>query len=193
MTCNLCLKHKKTNVMTGSECRNWKKSTLTQHADSTDHKQSVVAEAMTGSLQKTVANVFNEKKSAIFCALKATFWLALEDLAITKFESLVNFLTEMECPDIGNLKVKDYASYTSDKAAEKFIHAIACIVRKKVDSKLTNSPYVSLLCDETTDISVAKKLSVYCHIIDPLVFYLLPITCAMLKLLMALVRLFTKN
>jgi len=75
--------------MTGSECRNWKKSTLTQHADSTDHKQSVVAEAMTGSLQKTVANVFNEKKSAIFCALKATFWLALEDLAITKFESLV--------------------------------------------------------------------------------------------------------
>ena len=78
--------------------------------------------------------------------------------------------TEMECPDIGNLKVKGYASYTSDKTAEKFIHAIACIVRKKVDSKLTNSPYVSLLCDETTDISVAKKLSVYCRIIDPLDF-----------------------
>ena len=62
MSCNLCLKHKKTNVMTGSECRNWKTSTLTRHADSTDHKQSVVAEAMTGSLQKTV---FNEKESAI--------------------------------------------------------------------------------------------------------------------------------
>ena len=63
-----------------------------------------------------------------------------EDLAITNVESLVNFLTEMKCPDIGNLKIKDYASYTSDKAAEEFIHAIACIVRKTVDSKLTNSP-----------------------------------------------------
>jgi len=30
-------------------------------------------------------------------------------------------------------------------------------VRKKVDNKLTNSPYVSLLCDRTTDILVAKK------------------------------------
>ena len=37
--------------------------------------------------------------------------------------------------------------------------SIVCIVRKKVDNKLTNS-YVSLLCDKTTDISVAKKLGV---------------------------------
>jgi len=64
MTCILCLKHKKTNViMTGSKFRNCKTSTLTRHTDSTDHKQSVVAEAMTGSLQKTVPNVFNEKES----------------------------------------------------------------------------------------------------------------------------------
>ena len=39
--------------------------------------------------------------------------------------------------------------------------SIVCIVRKKVDNKLTNSPYVSLLCDRTTDILVAKKLGVY--------------------------------
>jgi len=30
--------------------------------------------------------------------------------------------------------------------------SIVCIVRKKVDNKLTNSPYVSLLWDITTDI-----------------------------------------
>ena len=35
--------------------------------------------------------------------------------------------------------------------------SIVCIVRKKVENKLTNSPYVSLLCDITTDIFVAKK------------------------------------
>ena len=39
--------------------------------------------------------------------------------------------------------------------------SIACIVRKKVDNKLTNSPYVSLRCDITTDILVAKKLGIY--------------------------------
>jgi len=39
--------------------------------------------------------------------------------------------------------------------------SIVCIVKKKVDNKLTNSPYVSFLCDITTDILVAKKLGVY--------------------------------
>jgi len=39
--------------------------------------------------------------------------------------------------------------------------SIVCIVRKKVDNKLTYSPNVSLLCDITTDILVAKKLGVY--------------------------------
>jgi len=39
--------------------------------------------------------------------------------------------------------------------------SIVCIVRKKVDNKLTNSPYVSLLWDITTDILVAKKLGIY--------------------------------
>jgi len=43
MTCKLCVKHKKVNVMTGNECRNWKANTLKRHAHSADHKQSVVA------------------------------------------------------------------------------------------------------------------------------------------------------
>jgi len=35
--------------------------------------------------------------------------------------------------------------------------SIVCIVRKKVDNKLTNSRYVSLLCDINTDSLVAKE------------------------------------
>ena len=36
--------------------------------------------------------------------------------------------------------------------------SIVCIVRKKVDNKRTNPPCVSLLCDITTAILVAKKV-----------------------------------
>jgi len=39
--------------------------------------------------------------------------------------------------------------------------SIVCIVRKKVDGKLTNSPCGSLLWDIATDILIAKKLGVY--------------------------------
>jgi len=43
----MCVKHKKSNVMTGSECSNWKASALKKRAHSADHKQSVVAKATT--------------------------------------------------------------------------------------------------------------------------------------------------
>ena len=62
MTCKLCVKHKKGNVMTGNECSNWKASTLKRRAHSADHKQSVVAKAMTWSF--SVSTVFNEKRKA---------------------------------------------------------------------------------------------------------------------------------
>ena len=53
--------------------------------------------------------------------------------------------------------------WNSDKAARKLIldDSVVCIVRKKVDNKLTYFPYVSLLCDIATNNLVAKKLGVY--------------------------------
>ena len=53
MSCTLCIKHKKSNALTGA-CRNFKTSTLTRHADSKDHKEAVAAESMAGSFEKTV-------------------------------------------------------------------------------------------------------------------------------------------
>ena len=62
MTCKLCVKHKKSNVMTGNECRNWKASMLKTHAHSADNKQSAITEAKPGSF--SVSNVLNEKKES---------------------------------------------------------------------------------------------------------------------------------
>ena len=69
MTCNLCVKHTKSNVMTGNKSRNWKASTLKRHAHSADHKQSDVAKAMTWSF--SVSNVFNEKRKSHAAILSA--------------------------------------------------------------------------------------------------------------------------
>jgi len=49
-------------------------------------------------------------------------------------------------------------------------------VRKKVDNKLTNSPYVSLLCDITTDILVAKRFFAFVFY-GPYIFNMAPIFC----------------
>ena len=95
MTCKLCAKHKKSNVMTGNICRNWKARTLKRHAHSADHKQSVVAKAM--PLSFSVSNVFNEKRkshSAILCALNFKYPnLPMSEVQLTKSVSIRNPLT----------------------------------------------------------------------------------------------------
>ena len=68
----LCIKHKKSNALTG-DCRNFKTSTLTRHADSKDHKEAVAAESMAGSFEKTVKKVLDEKEAAVVSALKVVF------------------------------------------------------------------------------------------------------------------------
>ena len=86
MKYKLCVKHKKSNVMTGNECRNRKASTLKRHAHSADHKQSVVAKAMTWPF--SVSHVFNEKRkshAAILCALSFKYQnLPMSEVQLTK-------------------------------------------------------------------------------------------------------------
>ena len=86
MICKLCVKHKKSNIMTGNECRNWKASTLKRRTHSADHKQSVVAKAMIWSF--SVLSVFNEKTkshAAILCALNIKYSnLPMSEVQLTK-------------------------------------------------------------------------------------------------------------
>ena len=62
MTCNLCVKHTKSNVMTSNECKNWKAGTLKRHVHSADHKWAVVAKVLT--LSFSVSNVFKYKRNS---------------------------------------------------------------------------------------------------------------------------------
>jgi len=47
------------------------------------------------------------------------------------------------------------------------LESIATAIRKTIDSKLLRSPFISVFADESTDISVHKKLVVYARCVDP--------------------------
>ena len=50
------------------------------------------------------------------------------------------------------------------------LESLAYVARQKVNNMINKSPYISLLCDESTDIGVHKKLAVYTRIVDPETF-----------------------
>ena len=133
MSCTLCIKHKKSNALSG-DCRNFKTSTLTRHADSKDHKEAVAAESMAGSFEKTVKKVLDEKEAAVVSALKVVFWMTKEDISIIKYESLLNLFEELDCPSIVSLKTGKKVTYSSDKAATEMLESLAYVARQKVNN-----------------------------------------------------------
>lgn len=111
-------------------------------------------------MQKSVDKVLSNQEAAAVVALKTTYFLAQEGMAISKHGSL------LECPNVEYLKCSKTVTYESDKAGAEMISSIASVIRRKVDNKMINSPYISFLLDESTDIATHKKLVVYARVID---------------------------
>ena len=63
---------------------------------------------------------------------------------------------EKTCRDCG-----ENAKYMSNQAAEEFQGVCAVVIAKEIERQIQQSRFVSLLVDESTDISVTQKLVVY--------------------------------
>lgn len=165
MSCKLCMKYNKHNSMTVAN-QNFKTTTLTRHADSADHKQCVESNQLQGQLQRSVDKVMNDQEAAVVVALKTVFWLVKEDMPISKQGSMLELLSELNTPNVEHLHCTKTVTYESDKSAADMISSMATVIRRKVDNKIINSPCISFLLDESTDIATHKKLVVYARVID---------------------------
>jgi len=143
-------------VFNGKNTR-FKTTTLTRHADSTDHNDAVYPESVQGKLLKAVEKVLSEKEATAIVALNSTFWIVQEHIAISKQHTLLELLPELNCPQVSDLNTGKKITYTSDKVDVDMLSALACLARENVDQSLLKSPFISLLCDERTYIDVHNK------------------------------------
>ena len=56
--------------------------------------------------------------------------------------------------------------YTSHTSHLDMIDAISSVIEEEIDNKIQNSPFVGLVIDESTDVSVYKKLAVYVRVVS---------------------------
>ena len=118
-------------------------------------------------MDEVVRKFMHHKEASVIVALKAALWITKEDIAIQSLINLISLLESRNGPNVASLKTGKTTTYQSDKSAVEFIAALATVVRDKVDSVILKSPYICILCDESTDISISKKLVVYCRVISP--------------------------
>ncbi|XP_060606407.1 zinc finger protein 862-like [Ruditapes philippinarum] len=69
------------------------------------------------------------------------------------------------CPDILTLHSGDNATYVSERAAEEFQDALNHVIENGMKQKLASARAISLMCDESDDVSVQKKLVIFARFI----------------------------
>lgn len=96
---------------------------------------------------------------AIWTRIQSAWWLAKEDTAITKFESLL----EARLVDQGLQPPK---SYKDDRVTWEIVKIIGTHFRNLLKERLQQSPFYGIIADETTDNSVEQQLVIYVKFLE---------------------------
>ncbi|XP_060586448.1 uncharacterized protein LOC132742139, partial [Ruditapes philippinarum] len=146
-------------------CVNYRTSTLERHMSSSDHQNALIDQRGQSVFQASFKSAFDKKKSSIISALRTVYWMCKEKIATLKYSSLLSLLKLQGCPDILTLHSGDNATYESERAAEEFQDALNHVIENDMKQKLASARAVSLMCDESDDVSVQKKLVIFARFI----------------------------
>ena len=113
MLCELCTRFGKQSSFT-TGCTNFRTSSLTKHAESTEHRNALLASNMQTDLKRTMARALTHQEEAITTAQKTVYWLTTENVATRKSGSLMKLLRQAGCPYVDKLDCGENAKYMSD-------------------------------------------------------------------------------
>ena len=136
------------------------------HKDAVGMETSRESITRHGGIEASFQRTVTLQKQAVMGAMKCMYWLVKEEVAhTTKFASLLDLVIDLGCSYMKELNVGGNAHYTSERIMNEFVRALSMCIEDDLKGKIAASPYVSLLCDESTDVSTVKQLVIYIRII----------------------------
>ena len=156
MFCTICQKHKQKNNFVHPGSSNFRKSSLTDHANSYDHTQSIKYEqsAKDDKLKTMVEKVHEKTDDAMTTLFRNAYYVARENLPIDKFQSL-NELSKLNGAPITS------TMYQEDTACSEFIQIISTQLEESTIKNVKDSPAFGIMIDESTDLSTQMHLILY--------------------------------
>ena len=166
MYCIICEEHKAKNCMVkAAQNRNFQNTTLVRHASHTDHINAIKVPELKHNFAVCLKKGASDQDKAIIILFKTLEWLIKEDLPLAKFQSLVQLFNSLNVKDLEILN-KSKINYQSSESAYELLDCLAEDVRNKVREKLQKSEYVTVLTDESTDISNKKRQVIYAQVLN---------------------------
>ena len=112
-----------------------------------------------GQTRLNVVSAAELSGEAIWIRIQSTWWLAKSDIAIKKFESLL----ESRLVDQGLQSPK---SYKDDRVAWEIVEILDDHFRGLLRERLQRSPFYGIMADETIDNSAKQQLIIYAKFLD---------------------------
>ena len=168
MFCSVCTKaNTKSTVWVIDGTTNFKTSILRRHSSTGEHLKSMIAPKEESNMKLACEKVLTTEEEAVIICMKTVYWMAKENIPLSKYTSLRNFQDHLETPKTDKLKVTETVNYSSYTTATDMLKAINDTIDDDINFQLENSPYITILCDESTDRVVHHKLSVFARVADP--------------------------
>lgn len=175
MLCSICSRYavrgtKGSGIWITFPCTRIRRESLTDHEKSHVHLTSLKAAADAemlfktgvGKVERSISILNNLKREAFIGALKTMYFLAENELPqTTLYTKLIEHSKRMGCNYLEHLNQAGNAHYTSERIVQELVQVLAAQVRSDVLQEIQSSSYFSILCDETTDISVLNQLIIY--------------------------------
>ena len=134
MYCTFCEKANKSNTFT-SGCKNYHVTDVQKHSHSKDHCLASEAYAMEHSgsvVMEAFTRIVDDHEEAIIAAMTNIYWLAVEDIASLKYNSLNKLVKQQGCESIGNIYLGENAKYTSPDVVSEMQSAISQTIKQDI-------------------------------------------------------------
>ncbi|XP_077983943.1 uncharacterized protein C17orf113-like [Glandiceps talaboti] len=155
----LCEKANKRNAFTRGSPDS-QKSAIKRHMKTDDHREATVVRPSQNLMRNFSSKGLSESKDKQRAVLRTVYYMAKEEIPDRKFVSLIELQRENGCEC---LKTETYTHHDSVTSMQR---ALADTVREEISQKISDSPFVGILVDETVNVTVHKKLIIFLKIVD---------------------------
>ena len=158
-TCQVCTDQKKAASLTFPGTNRIKKCVLGDHSKSKKHNKAVQDAKMRNVTAKAVLKEVLREDNGLTNTFRLVLWLAKEDIALLKIDSL--------CATLNRCSGSILSNYRNNHSAAEMATCLAEVLRGQLTEKVIASPFFSILVDESTDIVVHKQLITHVSYIGP--------------------------
>ena len=159
MRCTLCVSQKRDTIWATTGSGNFRMKTVRDQAQSNVHLLAVAANDKTQrGVVPGLAATMAKHHSAVMLAMRACYWLVVEEVAHIKFKNFMALLRNCGIADALALHRGANASHDSPVIFNELLTCLSEVAQKELTADIRSSPFIGLGLDESTDRSMEKHL-----------------------------------